>query len=156
MIELRKIDEDNWHQIIKLEVREDQKDFVASNIYSLAESYIELSGDIMPFMTLAVYHGDVPVGFAKVEYQDDDDSEYGPYYWMCRFMIDKNHQGKGYGKQAMTKILEHIRTFPLGSAAVMALSYKPDNDFVRGFYKSFGFEETGDFLDDEVIAKLSL
>ena len=158
MIELRKIDGENWEEVAELEVHESQKDFVAPNMYSLAESYIDLMLEAMPPITFAIYSGDTPVGFAKIEYEPENENEIcdGPYYWMCRFMIDKNHQGKGFGKQAMEKVLEHIRTFPHGPAAALYLSYKPENDFVRGFYKSFGFVETGQPFHGEVVAKVVL
>ena len=158
MIELRKIDEDNWHDIVNLDVHEKQKGFVAPNMYSLAESYVELLEWDIPPMTFAVYSDDSPVGFAKIEYEaDGDDETYdAPHYWMSRFMIDKSHQGKGFGKQAMEKILELVKTLPQGPADAMCLSYKPDNDFVRGFYKSFGFVETGKIFYGEVVAKLVL
>jgi hypothetical protein len=38
MIELRPVAQDNWNTLIKLKVREDQKNFVASNLYSIAEA----------------------------------------------------------------------------------------------------------------------
>ena len=158
MIELRKIDGENWEEIAELEVHEEQKDFVAPNMYSLAESYVELLEWDIPPMTFAVYSDDTPVGFVKIEYEaDGDDETYdAPHYWMSRFMIDKNHQGKGYGKQAMEKVVELVRTLPQGQADAMCLSYEPKNDFVRDFYKTFGFVETGQMFYGETVAKLVL
>jgi diamine N-acetyltransferase len=40
-VTLRDIDRNNFKRCIKLEVREDQRNFVASNIYSIAESKVE-------------------------------------------------------------------------------------------------------------------
>jgi len=39
-----------------------------------------------------------------------------PCYYIWRILIDKNHQGKGYGKQAIAKIIEEIKTMPHGKA----------------------------------------
>ena len=158
MIELRKIDEDNWREVAALKVHDEQKNFVADNMYSLAESYVELLAWDMPPIVFGIYNEDTPVGFVKLEYEADGHEELcnAPFYWMSRFMIDKSHQGKGFGKQAMEKVLELIRTQPQGPAKAMCLSYEPKNDFARGFYKSFGFEETGHIFGGETVAKLVL
>ena len=49
------------------------------------------------------------------------------YHWMRRFMIDKEYQNKGYGKEAMKLALDFIRTFPCGEARYCWLSYNPEN-----------------------------
>lgn len=41
MITLKPIDKDNWHAAIRLEVAPEQRNFVASNLYSIAESHFE-------------------------------------------------------------------------------------------------------------------
>ncbi|HLF74624.1 MAG TPA: hypothetical protein VI524_09775 [Anaerolineales bacterium] len=38
MPEVRPVTKDNWNELIELKVREDQTHFVASNLYSIAES----------------------------------------------------------------------------------------------------------------------
>jgi len=163
MIELRKIGWDNFDACAKLEVHDEQKSFVASNLYSIAQSYVAQldaeNGRFAP-MTFAIHSGDVVTGFVMMYYNIDnmyDDGTFDtPYYAISRFMIDKNHQGEGLGKQAMVKILEYIRTFPHGPAMAVYLSYVPDNGFARGFYKSFGFIETGQVINGEVVARLVL
>lgn len=71
-------------------------------------------------------------------------------------MIDKDHQGKGYGKKAFTKVLDLIKTLPQGNATSVFLSYEPENEVARKLYASFGFVETGDIDEGEVIARLAL
>jgi diamine N-acetyltransferase len=71
-------------------------------------------------------------------------------------MIDKNHQGKGYGKKAMLTALELIRTFPYGKASLVSLSYEPENLAAKSLYSSLGFVETGDTQEGELIANLAL
>lgn len=85
--------------------------------------------------------------------EDEDDET---VYKICRLMIDKNHQGRGFGRRAMEKALEIIRTFPHGKADLVVLSYKPDNEAARSLYSSLGFRETGEVEDDEVWAVLEL
>lgn len=56
MIELRKITWDNWEECINLKVTEEQDNFIASNIYSMAQSYVALLNDELPPMTYAIYN----------------------------------------------------------------------------------------------------
>jgi diamine N-acetyltransferase len=67
VIELRPVTKDNWGALIKLKVREDQKNFVASNLYSIAQAQFgdEYEGhwDLYPF---GIYDGDTPVVFSDV------------------------------------------------------------------------------------------
>ncbi len=139
MIQLRPIDRDNWLAVVKLRVSESQKDFVAANVYSLAQA--KAQPECVP---LAVYDGDEPVGFVMY-CLDEDDKE----YWIYRLMIDKAHQGKGYGRQAMKLVLaeiakdeRHHRVF---------ISFEPDNAAARSLYESMGFRPDGRFIDGEIV-----
>ena len=42
MVELRPITEENFEDCINLDVREEQQDFIAENMCSLAEAYVAL------------------------------------------------------------------------------------------------------------------
>ncbi|GAA0077752.1 GNAT family N-acetyltransferase [Clostridium sp. CTA-5] len=151
MIELRKITEDNFDECIKLEPKEEQKGYVASNICSLAQAYVALSNNEC-VMTYSIYENDIMVGFIMLSYDEGDEKA----YWICRLMIDKQYQGNGYGKKAMTKAIEVIRTFPCGKASVVYLSYEPENVVAKTLYASMGFMETGKVEDCELVAKLIL
>jgi diamine N-acetyltransferase len=152
MIELRKITDDNFDECIKLEPKEEQKDYIASNISSIAEAYVALTNNELP-MPYAVYDNDIMVGFIMLSYDVNDDEN---TYWVCRLMIDKRYQGKGYGKETMIKALELIKTFPYGKASVVSLSYEPENLVARKLYASLGFVETGKIAYGELVAKLAL
>ncbi|HHY64976.1 MAG TPA: GNAT family N-acetyltransferase, partial [Clostridiaceae bacterium] len=67
MISLRKITFENFGECISLEVREDQKNFVARNLYSLAEAYIALTNGSVP-MPFAIYNDETMVGFIMISY----------------------------------------------------------------------------------------
>jgi diamine N-acetyltransferase len=61
------VTKDNWRKLANLKVREDQKGFVAPNVYSIAESqfgFDEADGsghwDMYPF---GIYDAETPVGF---------------------------------------------------------------------------------------------
>lgn len=162
MIEFRNITWDNYDECIGLEVVDEQKDFVASNMYSIVQSYVALLNEDIPNMTYAIYYNDTMVGFIMMEYDKEEEQCYsvnGHYedcYAVCRLMIDKRYQGRGYGRQAMVKALEYIKTFPEGIASAIYLSYDPDNVVARRLYTSLGFVETGEINDGELIARLAL
>lgn len=159
MVSLRKINEKNVWKLLALEVFEEQKDFVASNTVSLVEAYITLAegGHVMPF---GIYDGETPVGFVMLGYGDEPDSGNPPIaednYCLWRLMIDRAHQKKGYGRQAVRLALEYIRTFPCGKAEACWVSFEPENRVAAELYHSFGFRENGDTCDGESVAVLKL
>lgn len=152
MIELRPVTKDNWGALIKLKVREDQKNFVASNLYSIAQAQFgdEYEGhwDLYPF---GIYDGDTPVGFLMYGINIDH-SGYQAY--IQRLMVDEKFQGRGYGRFGMEAILETFRANEL--IKVVGISYEPENEGARKLYASLGFVETGRIIEDEVEAVLKL
>lgn len=156
MIELRKITYDNFGECIKLEPKEEQKNYVSSNICSLAEAYVALTNNECIPLPYAIYNNDIMVGFIMLSYNKADDEDDENTYWVWRLMIDKQYQRKGYGKKAVTNALELIRTFQYGKASEVFLSYEPENVVAKTLYASFGFVETGEIEDGELVAKLVL
>jgi len=49
-----------------------------------------------------------------------------------------------------------IKTFPQGKASAVYLSYKPKNVVAKNLYASFGFIETGEFVEGEAVARLDI
>jgi len=68
-------------------------------------------------------------------------------------MVDENHQGKGYGKFGMQKMLEIFRQDDRIQG--VGISYEPENEVARKLYASLGFIEKG-MLGDETLAVLPL
>ena len=77
-------------------------------------------------------------------------------YILWRFMIDKNYQGKGYGKAALVASLDYLRTIPCGPAEYCWLSYEPDNVAAKSLYTSMGFKENGELCGDEIVSVIKL
>ena len=69
-------------------------------------------------------------------------------------MIDKKHQRKGYGKQALDKVIEYILSFP--QANIFWCSVVPGEGSPLEFYKKYGFVETDEWDDGEMVIKLDL
>jgi diamine N-acetyltransferase len=146
-ISLKDVTADNWEAVVDLELDPDQEDLVASNLYSVAESHYD--PDARP---RAVYAGKRVVGFLMYDVQPaKGKSREASIY---RFMIDRKHQGKGYGRAALSEALEEIRAIP--GVKRVSIGYMPENPVAGPFYASFGFKEVGRDRDGEVIAKLKL
>lgn len=160
MLRLEKVNGKNVWDIIRLEVSDDQKSFVAANDISIIEAYTALTGNGYAF-PFGIYEDDMPVGFLMIGFDADDYWENAPKiargnYNLWRLMIDRNYQGKGFGRKAVSLALDFINTFPCGAAEYCWLSYEPENDVARQLYSSFGFAETDEKDGEELIAVLKL
>lgn len=160
MIELQPVTKENFIDLLGLEVAEDQDDFVASNVFTLAEAYVALTtGEFVP-MPYAIRQGDELVGFIGMAYVaaglPSASGRTTGSYEIYRFMIDKRFQGKGLGRAALAAAIDLLTTQPLGAATHVETSFVPGNEVARHLYLSLGFEETGERDDDgELIAVLT-
>jgi len=149
MVTLREITSDNYEECLTLKVRDDQSEFVASNIKSLAEAWV-FYAVARPF---AIYNDDTMVGFLMV---DTDPNLVGSndlcYLW--RFMIDARYQGRGYGKAAMQEVIDYVKTN--FNPKTFETSTTPGNDAAENLYRSFGFIPDGRYYGDEKVLVLNL
>lgn len=147
-IELIAIDHTNMDAIVALEVSDSQKQYIDSNKASL-EAAAENKNVARPF---AIYADDKLVGFTMfafdVDYDDPNDR-----YWLWRFMIDKNLQGKGYGSAALEKLIEYFKN---NGADHIRLSTKDTNTVALSLYHKYQFKETGEMNGEEMILELKL
>jgi len=143
-VTLREITAETVRAICALEVHPTQRDYVASNAVSIAQAHFAPQAWFR-----AVYADEVPVGFVMLSV-DPDAEEY--YLW--RLMIAGEHQGKGFGRQALDLTVEHVRTLP--GARELVSSFVPGDAGPRGFYLGYGFEETGEVEHGEHVICLAL
>lgn len=159
MIQFREITNANIWKVCALEPFEEQKDFVAENIQSLAEAYATRNegNNALP---LAVYNDADLVGFVMIgkgTVGNENESELiKENYSLWRLMIDKNYQGRGLGRQTLDAAVALIRTFPFGEAKKVWLSYEPENARARDLYRRYGFVENGDMCGNEIVAVYEL
>ena len=135
MLKLKKINRNNIAEILKLEVFDNQKSFVATNNSSIIEAYIAITENNDVF-TFGIYKDDTPFGFLMIGFDVNSDDEGAPKiakgnYNIWRLMIDKKFQGRGFGEKAMDLALEFINTFLCGKEKYCWLSYESDNDVAR-------------------------
>ena len=130
MINLKEITSKNLKSIIELNVKDDQKDYVASNSVSIAQGHYSNSAWFK-----GIFNDNRPVGFVMLDLIEE---EYKCFLW--RFMIDHKYQGKGFGKIALTQVIDFVRSLNLYT--YIATSYVPAENGAGGFYKNFGFIES--------------
>jgi len=69
MLELKKINRNNIGEILKLEVFDNQKSFVATNNSSIIEAYIAITEKNDVF-TFGIYNDDTPIGFLMIGFDE--------------------------------------------------------------------------------------
>ena len=146
-IELRPFTKDNLIEVSKLTTNTDNnptvfEEFVASNAFSIAQASFYPS-----YITEAIYHEDEVVGFVMYGIDEDDG-----LLWIPRFMIDVKHQGKGLGKKSFHIVLKKLNQQYPGSD--IYISFEPENIIAKHLYTSFGFKETGEINEGEVVFTL--
>lgn len=142
-VHFRDISGENLDQCVDLRVRDDQP-FVASNVYSIAQAGVEPG-----WVIKAIHSDETMVGFAMYTI-DEKISE----LYLCRFMIDRSHQGKGYGRAALELLKEVALAAP--GVSRMRLSTSPENHNGIRIYERFGFVDTGGMEDGEEVFVLEL
>ena len=151
-LHLEKINADNFLALYDLEVSEEQKQFVASNRFSMAEAYARLSNGQF-VQCFGIIDGDTPVGFAMIGHDVEEEGSpesVNKCYLLWRFMIGQQYQRRGYGRDALHLLLDWVLTFPDGPSERFSTTYEPNNEAAKHLYTSFGFIPTGEKdCDDE-------
>lgn len=131
-ITIKPITQENWNEAIQLKVNKEQEAFVASNLYSIAEVQF-----LDNFQAMGIYVEDEMIGFTMFGIDPDDGN-----YWIYRLMVDHQLQGRGYGSQAVQKVLEYIQKENTSNIPFVMIGYNPENVGARNTYKKAGFVET--------------
>lgn len=152
-VHLRRVTRDNYRECTALRVKESQAGFVATNVESLAEAYVNPT-----LVPLAIYEASMRgadptpgtmVGFTMYEVA-------AGIGFILRLMIDRNHQGKGYGRAAMLEVIRRFRLHP--DVEMVATSHQRGNEAASRLYRSLGFvdweEEWLQEHETEVFLKL--
>ena len=140
-VTLKCITEDNFLDAFHLKLRKDQEEFVSHPIRSLAQAYV-YRNQCQPF---GIYQDEEMVGYVMVIYDYDV-----PEYDIWHMMIDEARQGRGYGKEALKRVLEYIGTKPFGESNRVVLTCNQQNIPGLRLYRSLGFQETGNVDEDEI------
>ena len=141
-IVLRDLTKANWQECLRLTLAPEQEPFVQPNAYSLAES------KFMPtFVPQAIYDeaettgAATMVGFLMYGYYPDGEPPFGQRHWIFRLMVDREHQGHGYGTAALRIVLDRLAADP--ACPDVLIGYVPQNAVAARLYAKIGFEPFG-------------
>lgn len=135
-VSLRPVTAESFREAIRLQVREDQRKFVALNSASLAQMHFH------PWWEChGAFTGGRMAGFVMMGRPPADGR-----WWIQRLMVGADDQGKGLGRAILREALRVLGE-ERGAAEVF-LSFEPDNLVARRLYESEGFRDTGERDDD--------
>lgn len=145
MVKLNPVNEKNWRACSNLTLPADQRDFVAPNVYTIAESKFN------PHYHLrAIYAGDELVGMLAFCHEDDpEDLE---LYWLFRLLIAPGNQGRGYATEAIQLAVHEMKD--LGATRIRTM-HKPSNSVAARLYKKLGFLDIGVHEDGDALLELT-
>ena len=116
---------------------------VADNVVSIAEAHFSPS-----VWMRAIYVDETPIGFIMTHTGSDvEDGIDCPGVFLWRFMIAHPYQGKGYGKQALEKLITHLKAM---GVPLLYTSCRQGEGSPEGFYRKLGFLPTGECYDHEI------
>jgi diamine N-acetyltransferase len=120
-----------------------QRQMVADNARSIAEAHLSPAAWMR-----AIYADTTPIGFIMThtgsDYEDGIDC---PGVFMWRFMIARPYQGKGYGRRALEKLIQHLKALGIPQ---LYTSCGQGEGSPEGFYRRLGFIPTGGFYGHEI------
>ena len=158
MITLQPVTADNFVECIELAPTADQqaRGYVAPNVLSLAQAYVERW-----WIPLAIYADAAMIGF--VLYGRWPAGGFAAFWgdkpkpgidYILRMMIDRHYQRQGYGKAALTTLIERIKRQP--DCLAIELDYDSENAAAARLYSGCGFQPIKENKDGEIVARLVL
>ena len=147
-VEPRENTYDNVDDLIDLAVRDDQAHLVAPNSLTIAQA------SYMPnCWARGLWVADDPVGLVAMidlheNHPEADDYAPANVAFLWRLMIDREHQGRGYGSQAIELAFKQARQW---RRKQIYLSVAPGDGNALTFYKRLGLEPTGEVHGDELV-----
>lgn len=129
MIKLKPIDESNYRECVKLNVKQHQREYVENgNSVALTKAYVYRECTF-PF---AVYNDDVIVGF--VQYREIN--KLGNYL-IDKIMIKDEFQKRGYGTKVLNIIVDRMKTENKYKKLCLCVDIR--NKEAIQLYKKYGF-----------------
>lgn len=98
---------------------------------------------------MGIYDGETMVGFLMYSFDNDANK-----WWMDRLMMDKQHQGKGYGRKVIRLLIDLLKK-EKGNIKLYT-SFEPENAVADKLYESIGFRKTGEIAWGEVVMEIQL
>jgi len=131
----------NWQYVVELRLAPEQANLLASNLYSLAQAYVEPS-----CQPRAIAAGGMFIGFVMYEYIG-----WQAAFNIPRFMIDERWQGHGYGAAALAGVIKTLKAERPDAGILISLM--PYNVAARRLYERMGFVDTGEQIHGEDVLR---
>lgn len=149
MIHLEKINRDNWRQATFVITDPERKcpldeKWVTSAAFSIVQSVYEPEWE-----SRLIMDDETIVGFFFYGWWKEKDA---PLF--CRYMIDIDHQGKGYGKAALLIVINEMKK--QYNPKKIYLTLEEGNEKAIRLYKDFGFVPTGEKDEGEDVYVLEV
>jgi diamine N-acetyltransferase len=150
-IELRQIDGANWRECADLKVAPSQESFVTPNAVSLLEAAYddELKEYLHPLAVYAPDDGDKMVGFVMYEDSSSPDVAGRGVYFIWRLMVGEHYQGRGYGRAALSALLQLLTSFE--DCRQVGVTYDKKNVVAHKLYAGLGFIQVQRNAGDQTI-----
>ena len=146
MIRLVDVDERNWLDVRRLSVDGSQEGFLDSALGIIARGYVYRS---CRSRVIGIADDDTMVGVALVRDLDEEPACYD----LQQFMIDRHHQGRGFGTLALRAILSELEAEHAYDCVEVCV--KRDDVAALRLYEKVGFVDTG-YVDDDAPDCLNL
>lgn len=140
MIHLVDVNEENWIDIIRLSVNEEQQKYLDRPIGIIARGYIYRNCNGRVF---GIADDSQLVGVALVRDFTDEPINYD----LQQFMIDRRFQNKGYGTEALQLILNFLKQE--GRYNSVEVCVNREDSMALHVYEKVGFVDSG-YIDDDL------
>lgn len=134
-MELVKVNEKNFDEIIKIKTKEEKQGYVDSALYSLAECFVNKNH----MEAFGIYKDDLLIGFVSIYFE-------GNFGQIINFFIEDYYQNKGYGGKIVEKLLEIFGE--LYKVDTVSVGVHKENIRAFDFWKKLGFIDTGNIEGD--------
>jgi len=126
-----------------------QERFVSSVVESLRQASEHPDAHAICWV---VHAQDTPVGFVMIADEVDGPPYIAHYLW--KLLIDERHQRQGYGTATLDLIVAYFRGRP-GVEVIWTSAGQGEGSPIP-FYERYGFEQTGEFEENEVKLRLTI
>ena len=146
MVHLIDVNEENWMEIMKLRVDEEQQKYLDRPIGIIARGYIYRNCNARVF---GIAEDSKMVGVALIR----DFTEEPLNYELQQFMIDGRFQNNGYGTEALRQILEFLKQE--GRFKGVEVCVNREDTAAIHVYEKVGFVDSG-YIDENLPDCLNL
>lgn len=135
LMELIKVNEENFNEIIALKTKYEKLGYVDSALYSIAECFLDYSH----MDAFGIYNGDEFIGFTSIFAKDN-------FGQIINFFIKDKFQNKTYGTRAVETLLQLFKD--RYKVDFVSVGIYRENKRAFGFWKRLGFIDTGNIEGD--------